>query len=59
MISERITTGIAVAATASPWWLPSLATVSETAGLMLPVAGLVWLVVQIAAKITTTWRKKE
>lgn len=44
---ERGTDSVAVAAVASPFWLPALQQFSEVAGLLLPVAGLVWLLVQI------------
>jgi hypothetical protein len=46
---EKTTTAVAVGATASPWWLPTLADLSQTAALLLPIAGLCWLVIQIAA----------
>lgn len=48
-----MTDTIAVGAVASPWWLPALTEVSEVAGLLVPIAGLVWLVVQIVAKVKT------
>lgn len=38
----------AVAAVVSPWWLPSLHTVSEVAALVLPIMGVLWLCVQIS-----------
>ncbi len=38
---------VASAAVASPVWLPSLQTVSETAALLLPVVGIIWLLIQI------------
>lgn len=38
---------VAAAAVASPWWLPGLQTWSEVAALLLPIAGLVWLIIQI------------
>ena len=51
MIAERITNTVATAAVASPWWLPSLADVSHTAGLLLPILGVVWLTVQIVTRL--------
>lgn len=45
-IIDKTTTGIASAAVFSPWWLPSLAEVSHTAAQLLPIAGLVWILVQ-------------
>lgn len=47
MYMEKGTDGVAVAAIASPFWLPSLATVSEVAAHLLPIFGVLWLVVQI------------
>lgn len=41
----------AIAAIASPIWLPALHQVSEVAALLLPIAGVIWLVVQIGVKI--------
>lgn len=41
------TNTVAVGAAVSPFWLPYLQTTSDIATLVLPVAGLAWLVVQI------------
>lgn len=55
---EIVTDTGAVAAIASPWWLPALHDVSQVAAFLLPIVGVTWLVVQIAVKIHTTyWRK--
>ena len=54
---EIVTDTGAVAAIASPWWLPALHNVSEVAALVLPIIGVTWLVVQIAVKIHTTYYK--
>lgn len=43
---DKATNYVAAGAVASPWWLPSLAEVSETAALLLPIAGLLWIGVQ-------------
>lgn len=49
----------AVAAIVSPWWLPALHQWSEVFALLLPIAGVIWLSVQIGVKIHTTyWKKK-
>lgn len=45
-IVDKTTTSIAFGAVVSPWWLPSLAEVSHTAAQLLPVAGLLWIIVQ-------------
>lgn len=48
----------AVAAIASPWWLPALHDWSTIAAELLPIAGVTWLVVQVTVKLHTTyWRK--
>ncbi|WP_425991403.1 hypothetical protein [Afipia sp. DC4300-2b1] len=48
----------AVAAIISPWWLPALHQVSDVAALLLPIAGVIWLVVQIVVKIQQAKRLK-
>lgn len=55
---EVVTDTGAIAAIASPWWLPALHDVSQVAAFLLPIVGVVWLVVQIAVKIHTTYYKK-
>ncbi len=46
LIVDKTTTSIAVGAVASPWWLPTLSEMSHTAGQLLPIAGLLWILVQ-------------
>ncbi len=55
---EIVTDTGAVAAIASPWWLPALHQVSDVAALLLPIAGVTWLVVQIVVKIMQARRHK-
>lgn len=52
---DNTTHAVAVGAITSPFWLPDLATVSATAAELLPIFGLIWLIVQIFAKIF--WKK--
>lgn len=52
---DKATTGIAAGAATSHWWLPSLAEISNTAAQLLPIAGLLWLTVQIVHKL---WKGK-
>lgn len=49
---DRVTNTIAAGAVTSPWWMPSLADVSTTAALLLPILGCAWLLVQIIAKLS-------
>lgn len=46
-IADRVTDGVAVSAISSPAWLPILQQYSEIAGLIVPVLGVIWLVIQI------------
>ncbi|WP_167531222.1 MULTISPECIES: hypothetical protein [unclassified Mesorhizobium] len=52
VIQERITTGIAAAATTNVLWLPYI---QDGASLTLTFLGIVWLAVQIYYKV---WRGK-
>jgi hypothetical protein len=52
MTVDKVTNVIAAGATISPLWLPSLADVSQTAALLLPIAGLIWLIIQILWKVS-------
>lgn len=54
---ELVTDTGAVAAIASPWWLPALHDISQIAALVLPIVGVMWLVIQIVVKLHTTYRK--
>jgi hypothetical protein len=46
-LSDRVTDGVAVAAVTSPIWASMLQNVSEFAGLIVPILGAIWLLVQI------------
>ena len=50
-VTEKTTTWLAAGAVASPAWLPSLKSVSEIAGYLLPILGVIWLAVQIGFKV--------
>jgi hypothetical protein len=56
--SEIVTDTGAIAAIASPWWLPALHDVSQVAAFLLPIIGVIWLAVQIGVKIHTTYFRK-
>lgn len=44
---DRSTDVVAASAVASPIWLPWLQQTSEVAGLLVPILGAAWLIVQI------------
>lgn len=48
---EQITNTAALGAVTSPAWLPFLKTTSDVAGLLLPILGAAWLLVQIVVKV--------
>lgn len=58
MTTERATDAIAVAGATSPIWLPALSDVSQVAALLLPILGVVWLIVQIAMKLSERSSRK-
>ncbi|PQZ43375.1 hypothetical protein CQ059_05440 [Brucella pseudogrignonensis] len=61
-IVETATNGAAVAAVASPVWLPWLHTASEITATVAPILGAIWLIVQIISKVTEIvqkWRHRE
>lgn len=51
MTNETSNKLTALAAVSSPWWLPPLQGVSQVAAMLLPIAGVVWIGVQIYVKI--------
>lgn len=57
MTSDAITNAGAVGAITSPAWLPQLYQLSHLAGLLLPILGVLWLVVQIGVKLFLTYRR--
>jgi len=48
---DKISNTIAAGAVVSPWWLPSLTELSQNAGLLLPILGCTFLVIQIISKL--------
>lgn len=50
-VFERTTTAIAVGAGLTPVWLPTLREASEAAGLLLPILGCTWLIIQVIFKL--------
>ncbi len=54
---DHTTAGVAASAVTSPIWLPWLQSFSDAAALIAPILGVVWLSVQIIAKIRETLRK--
>lgn len=51
-MTNQTTNIVATSAVFTPWWLPMLQNWSELAGLLLPIAGLLWLIIQIAGYVT-------
>ena len=51
MTIDKVTNVIAAGAAVSPWWMPSLADISQNAALLLPILGCAWLIVQIITKL--------
>lgn len=51
-MTDKLTNTIAAGAVVSPWWMPSLTDVSQAAGLLLPILGCCWLIVQIITRVT-------
>lgn len=54
--TEIATDIVAVAAVASPWWLPSLAQLHDGAAWVLPLLGVLWLLLQIGGWFYAKWR---
>lgn len=59
MTLDKVSNTIAAGAAVSPWWLPSLADVSSTAALLLPILGCGFLLVQIFMKISGRDKDKD
>jgi hypothetical protein len=53
--TELVTDVVAAAAVVSPWWLPSLQQIHDGAAWALPIAGLLWLLLQAGILIWKTW----
>jgi len=55
---DGVNNSIAGAAVASPIWLPWLSSMSEVSALLLPIAGLAWLVIQIVGYLVKKEKKE-
>lgn len=55
--TELVTDGVAVAAIASPWWLPTLQSVHDWAAWALPILGAAWLLLQAFTHIRKHYLK--
>lgn len=53
---DNTTTAISLSAVSSPVWLPWLYSASEIAAIAAPILGVLWLLVQIWAKISEVRR---
>jgi tellurite resistance protein TehA-like permease len=56
---DNVTNAVAATAVSSPFWLPWLQTASEVSAYIAPVLGVIWLAVQIWAKIKVTLERKD
>ena len=59
VIADKSTTVVAAGAVSINWWLPILKSASEIAALLVPIAGLVWLCIQIAAFLRRHYSGKQ
>ena len=59
VIADKSTTVVAAGAVSINWWLPWLKSFSEYAALLVPIAGLLWLVIQISLKLRNHFGGKE
>lgn len=57
--SDSVTGGVAIASILSPAWLPMLHEISAYAGVVMPIFGVAWLIVQIVSKIYETFIKRK
>ena len=48
---EYVTDSAALAALTSPFWLDALRQASAVAGVLVPILGAIWLIVQIVHKL--------
>lgn len=55
---ETVKATAAAGAVTSPWWLPVLHTLSDTAALVAPILGVVWLSLQITHFLVKRFHKK-
>lgn len=56
-VMDRSTDVVAASAVASPIWLPWLQSTSEIAGLLVPILGAAWLIIQIIGYISRKDKK--
>ena len=57
-IAQKATTVIAAGAVSSPWWLSMLKEFSTIAADLLPIAGLIWLMIQIGYRVFGKEKRK-
>lgn len=59
IMSDSVTGGVAIASILSPAWLPVLYDISAYAGVLMPIFGVAWLIVQIVTKVYETFIKRK
>lgn len=50
-VMDKLNNTVAAGAVVSPWWMPNLEAASQTAALLLPICGVVWILIQVYYKI--------
>jgi hypothetical protein len=53
--TDLVTDVVAVAAIASPWWIPTLEQAHDGAAWVLPLLGVLWLLLQIGGWLYSRW----
>lgn len=58
-MTENTTNVVAGAAVTSPFWLPILQNFSDISALLLPIAGLIWLLVQTIGYVQKSYKERK
>lgn len=58
MTMETANKAVIGAAVSSPWWLPMVQKASEISAIILPIAGLFWIILQVTLAIIKFRRGK-
>lgn len=58
-MTDRATDIVAVGAVTSPFWMPTLGQLSQIAAAATPILGVLWLLIQIYARLAELWEKRK